>query len=440
MPQQHCASSACADDGIKDMRHHRLGKALRALKKWKVKCGIEEEANQELGRRLKQWKLAFEDERIKREEAESQLYKITRKQHHCFSELRREKNERLIIEGHLHTTMDRMKKPESYCVHNNRKSVNLTIGRHMLTAAPTFSIDKLNGYHPCNEEIGRVRSLREDNSIVQQIASPKSESMCSSFSSSCCSLKNRRETIADARCNSAYQDKTDMPHSRSSSITSNNDCTFDGSDFGKTLCYSSDSSFKSGPQPDRFYWDENHKARDVSSFPPSAERCTLSSSTGVAHSTYEEKAGCSPLYVNHKRATPKLFESSYMSPATSPDVSIANENLEVYGHSSSSVVEQPVIVLPEEGRLNLGGRDGESHEAVSGCGSGKPMVTSSEMCRNLGMPKTLDEIAPFQNFAAPLSPLTWDDDDLSNNGFEVKGEELKQHKKTPNLLDRLLGL
>ncbi len=440
MPQQHCASTACADDGIQDVHHHHLGKALRALKKWKVKCGIEEEANQELGRRLKQWKLAFEDERMKREEAESQLSKIKCKQRHCFSELRREKKERLIIEGHLHTMMDRMKQHESDCVHNNRKSVNLTTDRHVLTAAPAFSIDELNGYHQYNEEIGRVRSLREDNSIVQQIASPKSESMCSSFSNSSCSLKNGRETIADARCNSAYQDKPDMPHSRSSSITSNNGCTFDGSDVGKTLCYSSDSSFKSGPQPDRFCWDENHKARDESSSPPSAERRTLSSSTGVVHSTHEGKVGYSSLYVNHKKAIPKLFESTYMSPVTSPDVSIANENPEVYGHSSSSVVEQPVIVLPEESRLNLGGRDGESHKAASGCGSRKPMVTSLETCRNLGMPKTLDEIAPLQNFAAPLSPLTWDDDDLSNNGFEVKGEELKQHKKTPNLLDRLLGL
>ncbi len=48
------------------------------------------------------------------------------------------------------------------------------------------------------------------------------------------------------------------------------------------------------------------------------------------------------------------------------------------------------------------------------------------------MPKAPDEIASLHNYVTPLSPLTWDDaDDLSKNGFEVKGEEQeqKQHKK-----------
>ncbi len=438
MPQQHCAPS-CTDDGIKDVCHYRLDKAIRALRKWKVKCGIEEEANQELGKRLKQWKVAFEDERMKREEAESQLYKIKCKQRDCFSELRREKKERLIIEECLRTTVERMKQLESDCVHNNGKPVNLSTDRRVHAPVPAFSIDKLNGYHERNEEIGRVCNHHEDNSIVRLIPSPKCESVCSSCSSYS-SLKRRRDTIEDARCNPTYQD---MPRSRSSSITSNNGCTFDGSDIGKTLCYSSDSSFNSGSQPDCFCWDEDRKERGVSSFPPSAERRTISSSTGVAHSTYEGKAGCPSLCSNHTRATPKLFESTYMSPVTSPDVSAANENLEVYGYSSSSVIEQPVIVLPEENRLTLGCRAGESHEPVSGCGSGKSMATSSEICRNPCMPKAPDEIAPLHSYVTPLSPLTWDGaDDLSKNGFEVKGEEQeqKQHKKTPNLLDRLLGL
>ncbi len=438
MPQQHCASAGTHDgthDGIQDVYHHRLGKALRALKKWKVKCGIEEEANQELGRRLEQSKLAFEEERMKREEAELQLYKMKRKQRHCFSELRRETKEKFVIEGHLQTTMYRVKQLENYWVHNKRKSVNLTTDGPLIAAAPAFSIDELNGYQPCNEEIGRERSFSEDI-IFQPLASPKSEGTYSSFSrSSRSSRKNRQETVADAKCNPAYHDRPDAPHSRSSSITSHNGCTIDDSDLGKTLSYSSDSSFKSESQLGRFCWDNNHKVVRDERPPPPEERYTLFPSTGVVQSTHEEEVGYSSFCVNnHKTATTEVFESTYMSPVTSPDGSLANENPEVCGHSSCSVMEQPVIVSREESRLNLGSRDDQRHEATSGCsGSVKSMVTSSETCRNLGMPKTLEEITPLEDSASPLSPLTWHDDS-SDSCFEMKGE-LKQH-----LLDRLLGL
>ncbi len=282
MPHQHCASAGTHNgthDGIRDVHHHRLGKALRALKKWKVKCEIEEKANQELGRRLKQSKLAFEEERMKREEAELQLYKMKRKQHRCFSELTRETKERLIIEGQLQTTMDRMKQLEHSWVHNKRKSmINLTTDGPLIAPAPAFSINELNGPQPCNEETHRELSFSEDNVIFQQFASLNSEDTYSSFSSrSRSSVKNRQETLANVKCNPSYHDKPDAHHSRSSSITtSHNDCTIDDSDLGKTLCYSLDtSSFKSGSQPGRFCWDNDHKVVRDERYPLSEERCTL---------------------------------------------------------------------------------------------------------------------------------------------------------------------
>ncbi len=448
MPQLHRASASTHDGDIQGVYHHRLGKALRALNKWKAKCGIEKEANQELGKRVNQWKLAFEEERMKREEAELQLYKIKRNQRHSFSELRKEKTERLIIEEHLQTTINRVKQLENDWTHKKNKgeSENVSTDRPLLSTAPAFSIDKLNGYHLYNEKVDREHSSSEDNSIVQQFASPGSESICTNFSNSTSSsrcrisVKNKREILEDAKFNPACHDEPDMPRSRGSSVTSNIG--------GETLCYSSESTSKSGSQPGRFSWNhDNNIVGDERPPPPFAEGYTTFASNGVVvHPTHGEQGIDSSLYVNHERDTNILFESSYISPVTSNDGSIANENNpEVCGQGSCSVVKQPVIVLPEDICQNLGSRNDErSHEAASEC-SVKPMMvtSSSEACQNPGrLTATLDdEIIPLEEGSiALLSPLTWDDGATSDNGFKVKGE-LNQRKKPPShLLDRLLGL